>query len=137
MKYVKNFLEQLKNNNVYDNSVVVIMADHGYGNTNMANIFYRMNPLLAIKGINERHEVTFSSKAISYEDINNTLTELIDGKQSSELFKDIPDTRERKFLWYHFTKENSMIEYSTIGKANEINKFKKTGKVYTISKSNI
>ena len=132
LKYVKSFLDRLKSNNVYDNSVIVIMADHGYGNTNTANLFYRMNPLLAIKGINESHEVTFSSKAISYEDINNTLTELIDGKQSSELFKDVPDTRERKFLWYHFTKENSMVEYKTNGKANEINKFRKTGKVFTI-----
>ena len=130
LKYVKNFLERLKSNNVYDNSVIVIMADHGYGNTNMANIFYRMNPLLAIKGIKEKHEVIISDKAISYEDINSALIELIDDKKSMELFENIPNMRKRKFLWYHFKKENSMIEYSTMGKANEINKFKKTGRIF-------
>ena len=89
-----------------------------------------MNPLLAIKGINESHEVEFSSKAISYAEINEALTMLIDGKKSADLFKDIPNTRKRTFLWYHFTKENHMVEYTTTGKANDMAKFKTTGKVY-------
>ena len=32
LKYVKSFLDRLKKNKVYDNSVIVVMADHGYGN---------------------------------------------------------------------------------------------------------
>ena len=130
LKYVKNFLDRLKRNNVYDNSVIIIMADHGYGNTNVANIFYRMNPLLIIKGMNEHHEVVFSDKAISYEDINKALVELVDGKKSADLFQDIPSKRKRTVLWYHFTKENHMVEYTTEGKASDITKFKKTGRVF-------
>ena len=130
LKYVKNFLDRLKKNNAYDNSVIVVMADHGYGNTNVANIFYRMNPLLIIKGINEHHEVVISDKAISYTEVNSALVELIDGKKSSDLFKDIPSKRKRTVLWYHFTKENHMVEYTTTGKASDITKFKKTGRVF-------
>lgn len=130
LKYVKNFLDRLKNNNVYDNSVIVIMADHGYDKTGKGDLFYRMNPLLAIKGMNESHEVMFSDKAISYEDVNSALVELVDGKNSVELFTNIPNARKRIVLWYHFTKENHMVEYMTNGKASDITKFRKTGRVF-------
>ena len=130
LKYVKNFLDRLKKNNVYDNSVIVIMADHGYSKTGKGNLFYRMNPLLIIKGMNEHHEVTISDKAISYEDVNKALVELVNGKKSADLFQDIPSKRKRTILWYHFTKENHMVEYTTEGKASDITKFKKTGRVF-------
>ena len=130
LKYVKNFLDRLKKNNSYDNSVIVIMADHGYDKTGKGDLFYRMNPLLIIKGMNEHHEVAFSNKAISYEDVNSALVELVDGKKSADLFKDIPNKRKRIVLWYHFTKENHMVEYMTYGKASDITKFRKTGRVF-------
>ena len=57
------------------------MADHGYDKTGKGNLFYRMNPILIIKGINEKHEVVISDKAISYEDVNSALVELVDVKK--------------------------------------------------------
>ena len=130
LKYLQNFLDRLKKNNVYDNSVIVILADHGYDEHGGINLFDRLNPILIIKGINEHHEGEFSDKAISYVELNDAFVELLDNKQSKDLFKDIPDERTRTVIWHLFTGEDHMVEYETKGKANEIDKFKKTGRIF-------
>ena len=130
LKYIKSFLERLKNNGVYDNSVIVIMADHGYDETEKGSILDRMNPLFIVKGINESHEVKISDKAISFADINEVFINLLNGQKSTELFKDIQNNKIRTTIWYKYNKENHMVEYETKGRANEIDKFKKTGRVF-------
>lgn len=129
LKYLQNFLDRLKKNNVYDNSVIVILADHGYEHKD-TTLFDRLNPILIIKGINEHHEVEYSDKAISFVELNDALVELLDDKQSKDLFENIPNERTRTVILHRFTVEYHMVEYETKGKANEIDKFKKTGRVF-------
>ena len=124
---IKEYLDMLKTNKVYDNSVIIIMADHGYGIK--ANNFQRQNPILFVKGIGETHKnIVISEKPVHYTDLQDLYKDLVQDKKSSEVFKDVPDQRVRRFLSYSFENKDVMIEYETKGKALE-NAYK-TGKEY-------
>lgn len=125
---VNAYIERLKENNSYDNSVIIVMADHGYkdeeGNGS------RTNPILYIKGFDEHHNKIVSDKAISYADLMEAYNDLLDGKKSTELFKKIGNSRERTYLWYNYLEENHMVEMISYGKAWDLNSMKATGKEY-------
>ena len=72
---------------------------------------YLENPILYIKGLNEHHKMITSQTPISYGDLVNGYIELLEGKKSTEIFKDIPKDRERKYMYYVYGKENNMIGY--------------------------
>ena len=125
---INAYLERLKKYDVYDNSVIIVMADHGYskGNGPLA----RQNPILFIKGIDEHHDMIRSDIPVSHLDLNDAYMDLLEGKKSTELFSEIPKKRERIYMYYEYMKENHMVEYITTGKAWEQNKLKKTGKEF-------
>lgn len=112
-KIIDTYIKRLKENNVYDNSVIIVMADHGY----WAHGNGRQNPFLYIKGINEHHEMYTSDIPVSYEDLNSAYTCLLNGAKSNELFKDIDINRVRKFIYNSFKGEDTMEEYEQRGKA--------------------
>jgi len=122
------YLNRLKENDVYDNSIIIILADHGY---NYGNIIGRQNPILLVKGLEEKHSsMKVSDKQISQEDLSEAYIELLDGKSSREIFKNIPKDRDRRFLYYVYTHEDNVVEYIQLGKAWEDNKLKATGKQF-------
>lgn len=112
----EKYLNYLKENDVYDNSNIIIMADHGYNVEDI--IMGRQNPILYIKCKNETHEnMIISDKAISYEDLTIAYNDLLNNKKGNEVFKDISSNRERRYIWYEYGKENRMVEYVQKGKA--------------------
>lgn len=111
----KKYLDYLKENNIYDNANIIIMADHGYNL--VPGAVGRQNPILYIKGKNEKHELETSNKAISHEDLPSAYIDLLNNKKSNELFKDITEDRERRYLLYYYLDENHMVEYIQKGKA--------------------
>lgn len=125
---IDTYLNRLKENNVYDNSVIIIMSDHGYSLGNGS--FGRQNPILFIKGINEHHKMIKSDLPISYTDLYDAYIELLNDNKSTELFKNIDKDRERKFIWYEYTKEDHMVEYVQKGKAWDLDTLVKTGKEF-------
>lgn len=128
IKIVEKYLNKLKESNVYNNSNIIIMADHGYSFIGAEG---RQNPILYIKGKNEEHKkMNVSDKAISYTDLNSAYTDLLNGKKSNELFKDITDKRDRRYLFYIYNQEDHMIEYTQTGKAWDLNTLVKTGKEF-------
>lgn len=126
---INTFINKLKENNVYDNSAIVILSDHGY-NIDTTQIEGRQNPILYIKGINEHHKMNISDKPISYEDLTNAYLDLLDGKKSTELFKNISNKRTRRYLLYAYAIENHMVEYEQTGKAWDLDTLKKTGREF-------
>ena len=125
----KAYLNMLKENKVYDNSVIIIMADHGYKTSYNGN--QRKNPIFLVKGIKENHKTMHTSnKPIHYIDLMDAYRDLFAGKKASELFKNIPDNRTRWFLAYQDNTKEVMIETETNGKAWEADKFSKTGNEY-------
>ena len=128
IKIVEKYLNKLKESNVYNNSNIIIMADHGYSFIGAEG---RQNPILYIKGKNEEHKkMNVSDKAISYADLNSAYTDLLNGKKSNELFKDITNKRDRRYLFYIYNQEDHMIEYTQTGKAWDLNTLVKTGKEF-------
>ncbi len=130
---VYDYINFLKENNIYDNSRIIIMADHGFAmdeygeETNEG----RQNPILFIKGKNEKHKKMIESKKqISYDDLSNAYTDLMNDKKSTEIFKNIPKHRKRKFMMYKFSKEEYMYELETTGHAWETEKLTKTGREF-------
>lgn len=96
LKIIKKYINRLKENNIYDNSIIIIMADHGY---NFDNPIGRQNPILFIKGINEKHKLKISDKTIIYEDLMDIYKDLLNKKQTDDILLNIKN-REKNFLWY-------------------------------------
>ena len=130
-KAKNDLVQKLKNNDVYDNSVIIILADHGY-NYNSPSSLKRMNPLFMIKGFDESHKMNISDAKISYVDLMTVYEDLLNGKKSTELFLDINKNRKRTFINYAYTVEERMYEYTTIGSAWDMEKFASTGIVYEL-----
>ena len=127
IKLTDAFLKRLKENNLYDNSVIIIMADHGYSFENQQG---RQNPILLIKGINEHHDMTYSDIPVSYEYLQDVYNDLLNDKKSNELFQNIDRSKPRRFLWYWLYGENHMVEYEQYGKAWDEDTLKPTGKEF-------
>ena len=134
-KLIRTFLEQLKQAGAYDNSVIIIMGDHGYqptGELPENYILTRFNPVLLVKGFDEHHDFEISDKPVSYLDLPQAYVDLLDGKQSAELFPEAEYPRTRTVIWYEIYKEEHKEEYQTDGKATEWDKFRNTGKTYDL-----
>ena len=114
---INAYLDRLKKYDVYDNSVIIIMSDHGYVVGGKKGAYGRQNPILFIKGVDEHHDMIRSKIPVSYTDLNSAYVDLLNGKDSTELFSDIDLNRERRYMWYKYTKENHMVEYVQKGKA--------------------
>ena len=128
LKLLSSYIDMLKNNGVYDNSVIVITADHGYNNGERMG---KQNPILFIKGFNETNTtMNTSNKKVSHLDLADAYLKLLSGTMARQLFSDIKDDRVRLLNWYVFRKEDHMVEYKLDGHAWETNKLKKTGREY-------
>lgn len=88
------YINKLRECSAYDNSIIIIMADHGSGD-------FRHNPVLIVKGINEKHEYRVSEVPISYDDLQDAFLKLIDGSESEAAFpSDAGGVRSRRFIKY-------------------------------------
>ena len=125
---IDSFIKRLKEADVYDNSVIIILSDHGFalGNGPVG----RQNPILFIKGIDEHHEMIRSNLPISYEDLSVAYDNLLDGRTGEDVFYNISKKRKRRLLWYEYMKEDHMVEYIQEGKAWDEKTLKKTGKEF-------
>ncbi len=132
MTITREYLERLKKENVYDNSAIIIMADHGYAETPVGNAaLERQNPIFFAKGVNEKHELQVSNAPVSYVDLQDAYNRLLDGKSSQEIFDAKEgEQRERRYLYYEYLKEDHIEEYYQTGDAWDVTTLKPTGVVY-------
>ena len=124
---IEKYLNRIKESGQYDNSIIIILADHG---NNGYDPVGRQNPILYIKGLAEQHdEMIVSDKKVSYEDLNTSIySDLLEGKKSTELLENIDNNRIRRFIWY---KDYDKMEEQTLdGHAWETEKLIPTGVKY-------
>lgn len=127
----KAFLDKMKEAGVYDNSVIVVMADHGLDGYYNETYSGRQNPVLLVKGVGEHHEMMISEAPVSYGDLQEAFSRLLDGKCGSEIFDYREgDERERRYLFYEFEDEDHLYEYVTTGHASDDEAMTPTGKTY-------
>ena len=128
------YIEKLKESGQYDNTSIVILADHGYDmGVGGENVVQRQNPLLMIKGYNEHHDFTVSEAPISFEDLQEAYQRLLDGQTGQDIFdaKD-GDQRNRRFLGYIYLEEYHLTEYVQEGYASDKSTLKKTGRYFDL-----
>lgn len=131
---LKTYIDRLKANGIYDNTAIVIVGDHGHTDNHDFNPIEitRLNPVLLIKGINENHELFRNDLPLIQSDLIDAYSQLLDGKQSTDLFADITNPRTRTVLVHNL--DFVFQEYTTDGKVTEYDKFIPTGNVYEYPK---
>ena len=132
---VKDYLDKLRQSDIYDDSVIIILADHGCYEDESGR--WNQNPLLLIKGYGEKHDFMFSDKRVSYDDLQDIYRNLLNGKDSVESVDVRSDDEERYFLRYDYDNERKEDEYFpvirefiTVGNANDLSAFRETGERY-------
>jgi membrane-anchored protein YejM (alkaline phosphatase superfamily) len=122
---LEKFLKRLKENDVYDNSVIIVMADHGYGKT----INDRSNPILYIKGKNEKHNYKVSNIKVSFIDLIPAFKQLINGDKTDKIFNEV-NGQERRYLLYEYTNPDVLIEEIQKGNAWDEDTIVESGKKF-------
>lgn len=89
-RVVATWINKLKEEGLYDNSIIIIMADHGCDDYEEENSVMQC-PLLLIKGSNEHHDFQVSDIPVAYEDLQEAYMALMDGKNGTEVFRTTMD----------------------------------------------
>ena len=139
MTVTMTYLDKLREAGVYDNSVIIVLSDHGYNIEGDAvdtpqrneNETGRQHPILFVKGLNESHDFQVSGAPISYEDLVGAYYKLMDGAMSDDCFEyKEGDQRERRYLLYKYLGEDHMVEYVQTGYAGDLSTLVPTGRVF-------
>ena len=132
MTLTNAYLQKLKDAGVYDNSAIIVMADHGSRILDEEEEeLYKFNPIFMVKGIGETHPYQINQAPLSYEDLAECYERLMDHKSSLECFDwKEGDHRVRRLIWSAWLQENHMIEYELDGHASEYEKMVPTGREF-------
>lgn len=123
---VNEYLKRLRENDMYDNSVIIVMSDHGNGEKETT--IDRSNPILYIKGINEKHDYEKSNKKISYANLNDAYMQLLKGDTSDKLFENLDNSKRR--LIYSEIYNPELTEMVQTGNAWDTETLVETGTKY-------
>ena len=127
---VDTFLSRLREAGVYDNTVIVLCADHGSSN-GMDLDTINQHPILLVKGKNERHPFRTDDAPISYDDLQQAYLKLMDGAQSDAIFPwHEGDARERRFFDHELNNSGCLTEYVQTGHAEDMETLRPTGRVF-------
>lgn len=100
IKIAATYLENLKKKNIYDNTTIFIMADHGAINLHE-------NPLLMVKRSGDRGTFQISDAPISYADIHPTLLSELGSKTAERGIFEYA-SGEQRFRDYYFYRHDWM-----------------------------
>lgn len=124
------FLDALKASGVYDNSAIVVLADHG-GSRLGDN--YRSNPVLFVKGLNERHDSMCISEApISYLDLNEAFVGLVDGATGKAVFPYREGDERLRYYYVGFDEKENLVRFEQRGYAGDMDTLIETGEKFII-----
>jgi len=95
LSFLKSFLQELKNKDIYDNTAIIVLADHGQYNL-------CQNPLFMMKNISEKHEFIISNQEMSFEFLPNIFEAIISGKNVDEKYIEncLKTAGKRSFMYY-------------------------------------
>ena len=125
----KDYINKLKNAGVYNNTAMIIMADHGYNGEENEG---RQNPLLMIKGINETHEYTISNLPVTLESLPEIYCNILEGRIDTELFSGISNDNRRYLDYDGWNNYNELVEKEQTGKAWDEETLIPSGTIYTL-----
>jgi len=120
MTLLDEFIGKLKELNIYDNSSIVILADHGYYD-------YRQNSIFFVKGKNEKHTFTISDKTVSFENLQEIYQNLANGMQAEDAVIEWNGNR----TFYDIDKDE-LRQMKIVGAATETENLQYTGEVLCV-----
>ena len=126
----RTLLQRMKDAGVYDRSVIVILADHGF-NEDYDDSNLRQHPMLLIKGRGEEKPFTVDSSPVSYADLQDAFVRLLDGCAGDACFTlSGEQARERRFLNYDWRDLTYFEEFVQTGRAEDRDTLLPTGRVF-------
>ena len=135
LKIASTYIEEMKKNGAYENSTIILLADHGYYTTGVLT-----NPLMLIKQPNTDAPFTVSQAPVCHYDLHATIMSSLglnaDGKYGKSMFDyKEGDVRERLFYQYNLTEYSvdakfRLIEWSVDSHDNARKNFRLTGNEY-------
>ena len=135
LRIVQTYMEEMKKKGVYDNSAIIIMADHGYYWDGVLT-----NPVLLVKPMNETGTLKLSNAPVSHHDFQPSILSLAglnDDMRYGESYFDIPEGVEReRFFYQYYLKESHtgwnyrLIEYSIGSDSNKRESYQLTDVEY-------
>lgn len=122
LNLLEEYFGQLRETGAYDNTAIVIMADHGATSDNGTT--FNLNPLFLVKDFGANHSFEISDTAISWENISELFKALAQEEKSNDFWKSMEKT-ERRFLQYSWDNQWNreylprISEYKVVGHAYE------------------
>lgn len=130
IRVIGRFFEKLKQSGMYDNSVIIVMADHGFDPQDEVSAYGRQNPLFLVKGVGESHPLQTSLVPAAYEDLPEAYVKLMDGAAGGDIFPyKEGEKRERRYIFYENT-NHVMQEWMQTGPAWDFGAYRVTGVTY-------
>lgn len=128
--FLKTYFDQMKEKGIYDNSTIIVMADHGHYD-------YSQNPLFMIKNAGDTDEFSVSEEKMSFEYLHNILVFLVNGERvTEEYIRDCGEGKERYYLYYTWDDSwdsdylPKLQEMYVDGYAGDVDNLHMTGKEY-------
>lgn len=117
-------IQRLKKAGVYDNSTIVIMADHGW---------HTHVPVLYIKTAGEKRDtMNVSEKQVSWADLDEAFTRLVDDVTPEDAFADIPTEGRTRYFYVDFEKIPMIENVNHGGKSYSGDAWEKTDTEYDL-----
>lgn len=141
-KIIFEYLEGLREQGTYDNTTVIITADHGIVYIT-EELETAPSPLLLVKPAGSRGEFRHSSAPLTQEDFHATVLEAfdIDGSDYGDTFFDFKEGDERtRYFYYRVALTDDaperIIEYEINGEVTDFSNWRLTGKEWTPEQGN-
>ena len=138
LKMAYEYMERYQEAGCYDNTVFILLSDHGYNPDPVGELVDIWNPtdrqhgMLFIKGLNEHHDtMQYSGAPVHHGDLPEAYVKLLDGEQSGNVFTvKEGDARERRFMLHTGISRDYFYEYIQTGEAGNMETMKATGREY-------
>lgn len=92
MNMIDKFCSRIKELNIYDNSVIVIIADHGHYD-------YHQSAVFMVKGIGEKHNFEQVEDSTTFADMQATWYNLLNGLPALEAVVVCDEKKEYRTFW--------------------------------------
>lgn len=138
IKVISAYLRELKDSGVYDETTVIVTADHGYVSTNLIKS-QTCIMLVKMAGANAQEPVRVSAAPVCHEDLFATVIKGLGGDYTSygKAIDEISETEERVRYHYNTVLENGvdtrLEEYVIKGDARNIENYRATGKQWIVA----
>lgn len=140
IQIASDYIRKLKESGTYDNTILLIMADHGFNQAfdgkGNSIVWGRQNPMFLVKGLNERHPFTIDDTPVTFDDLQTAYSDLLEGKLSNELYDSSRSVSEPRPYWFYGIKsieedygERYFHEYELAGNAWNTDNLKETGRI--------